>query len=231
MKNDIANNLKELHDRMSLACAKGGREPNEITIIAVTKGHPANVITEAAKAGFSDVGENRIQEAEWKIRELGAIARWHMIGHLQTNKVKKAVELFDVIQSVDSFRLALEINKRASEIGRVIECYIEVNSSGEPQKSGVAPTEAVNLIKEILPLSNIKLSGLMTVGPLTDNTDDIRKAFILCHDLFKKGQEILGHQFCNLSMGMSDDFELAIAEGSTMIRIGSSIFGTRDQNQ
>ena len=139
--------------------------------------------------------------------------------------------MFDVIQTVDSLRLAQEINKRAGEgeIERVIECYIEVNSSGEAQKSGVDPTEAVDLISAILSLSNIKLTGLMTVGPLTENEDSIRKAFILCRGLFGKGQEIVGRQFCNLSMGMSDDFELAIAEGSTMIRIGSAIFGMRDQ--
>jgi hypothetical protein len=228
MKTDLAHNLREVHGRIAVACAEAGREANEITVIAVTKGHPASVVQTAVSAGFRDIGENRIQEAEEKIRQLGPIARWHMIGHLQTNKAKRAVELFDVIQSVDSLRLAQEIDRRAGEIERCVECYIEVNSSGETQKSGVDPAEAINLIKAILPLHYIKLTGLMTVGPLTENEDAIRKAFVLCRGLFQKGREIVGHQFCNLSMGMSDDFELAIAEGSTMIRIGSAIFGTRD---
>lgn len=227
MKSDLASNLRGLHGRIASACARAGRETNEITVIAVTKGHPASVVQSAVSAGLRDIGENRVQEAEEKIHTLGPIARWHMIGHLQTNKVKKAVELFDIIQSVDSLRLAQEINKRAGEIERVIECYIEVNSSGEAQKSGVAPTEATDLIKAILPLGNIRLTGLMTVGPLTDDEVAIGKAFTLCRGLFKKGQEIVGPQFCNLSMGMSDDFELAIAEGSTMIRIGTGIFGKR----
>jgi hypothetical protein len=227
MKSDLTQNLRELHGRIAAACDKTGRRADDISVVAATKTHPASLIRSAVALGLRDIGENRVQEAEEKILELGPIARWHMIGHLQTNKVKKAVELFDVIQSVDSLRLAQEINKRAGEIDRVIECYVEINSSGESQKSGIDPSETLDLIKAILPLNNIKLTGIMTVGPLTENEAAIRNAFTLCRGLFKKGQAIVGPTFCNLSMGMSDDFELAIAEGSTMIRVGSAIFGKR----
>ena len=227
MPSGIADNLTELRARVASACQKSGRSAGEVTIIGVTKTHPAGLVREAVLAGITEIGENRIQEAEPKIRELGNIARWHMIGHLQTNKVKKAVELFDVIQSVDSIRLAEEINKRAGELGKRIECLVEVNSSGESAKSGVAPDEAINLIRRVDALSNIKLTGLMTVGPLTDDQLEIRRAFVLCRKLFAEGRAIVGERFCNLSMGMSDDFELAIAEGSTMIRIGSLLFGRR----
>ncbi len=229
MKTDLAVNLRQLHQRIADACAEAGREADEITIIAVTKGHPAGIVQAAVAAGLRNIGENRVQEAQEKIVALGQIARWHMIGHLQTNKAKKAVELFDVIQSIDSLRLAQEINKRADELERVIEGYIEVNSSGELQKSGASPADTVDLIKAVHGMKNIKLTGLMTVGPLSDNPDTIRRAFVLCRGLFKKGREIVGDEFDTLSMGMSDDFELAIAEGSTMIRVGTAIFGMRGQ--
>lgn len=227
MPSGIADNLAELRARVASACQKSCRSVAEVTIIGVTKTHPAGLVREAVSAGITEIGENRIQEAEPKIRELSGIARWHMIGHLQTNKVKKAVELFDVIQSVDSMRLAEEINKRAGEIGKKFECFVEVNSSGESAKSGILPVEAIYLIRQIHALSNIKLTGLMTVGPLTHDQSEIRRAFALCRNLFNEGRAIVGEQFCHLSMGMSDDFELAIAEGSTMIRIGSLLFGRR----
>lgn len=228
MPSGIADNLTELRARVASACQKSGRSAGEVTIIGVTKTHPAGLVREAVLAGITEIGENRIQEAEPKIRELGNIARWHMIGHLQTNKVKKAVELFDVIQSVDSIRLAEEISKRAGEIGKRIECFVEINSSGESAKSGIAPNEAINLIRQVNALADIKLTGLMTVGPLTEDQTEIKRAFVLCRNLFTEGRAIVGEQFCNLSMGMSDDFDLAIAEGSTMIRIGSALFGLRE---
>jgi pyridoxal phosphate enzyme (YggS family) len=228
MKTAIAHNLRQVTQRIAEACAETGRKPDDITILAVTKGHSAGTVQAAVRAGLTNIGENRVQEADEKISELGKIARWHMIGHLQTNKVKKAVELFDVIQSIDSLRVAEEINKRAGEAGKLIECYIEINSSGEEQKTGVDPSETLQLITQVRSLSNIKLSGLMTVGPLTESEESIRKSFVLCRGLFKKGRDTVGEQFANLSMGMSSDFELAIAEGSTMIRVGTAIFGARN---
>jgi pyridoxal phosphate enzyme (YggS family) len=180
--------------------------------------------------GLFDIGESKVQEAEQKITELGHIARFHLVGHLQSNKVKKAVQLFDVIQSVDSLALAQEISRRAGELDRVIECYIEVNSSGETQKYGIAPERTLELVREVNALPNIKLSGLMTVGPLSEDEDAIRDAFKTVHELFHQAQKIAGDQFDVLSMGMSDDFRWAIAEGSTMIRIGTGIFGSRGKS-
>jgi len=150
-----------------------------------------------------------------------------LIGHLQTNKAKKAVQLFDVIQSVDSLKLAVEINKAAGLEKRTIECYIQLNSSGEDQKFGVAIDDCLELIQKTGELENIKLTGLMTIGPLTDDENAIRSAFSRCRELYYKGKEICGSGFEHLSMGMSDDYPLAIAEGSTTIRLGSALFGPR----
>ncbi len=177
--------------------------------------------------GFNHIGENRVQDAEPKFNELGHIATYHLVGHLQSNKAKKAVPLFDVIQSVDSLALAEEINKHAQAAGRKIECYIQVNSSGEAQKSGVSPDEYLELVNKVVNLSHVKLTGLMTIGPLTQDDKAIRAAFSRCRKLFEQGQEISGSEFEHLSMGMSDDYQLAIAEGSTMIRLGTALFGPR----
>lgn len=230
MKHTIADNLRELRGRIAEACEDYDRDADDITIVAVTKTFPADTIQKAVAVGLYDIGESKVQEAEQKITELGHIARYHLIGHLQSNKVKKAVQLFDVIQSVDSLALAQEISRRAGELDRVIECYIEVNSSGEGQKYGISPDRTVDLVRQVNVLPNIKLSGLMTVGPLTDDEDAVREAFRTVHELFHQSQEIAGDQFDVLSMGMSDDFGLAIAEGSTMIRIGTGIFGSRGES-
>jgi len=225
MKEEISDNLREIHGRIVEACDEYDRDADDITIVAITKTHPAAAIKMAVAAGIHNIGESRLQEAEPKIIEVGQIARFHMVGHLQTNKVKKAVQLFDVIQSVDSYKLAEEINQRAAEIDRIIECYVEVNCSGEEQKYGAAPGETVELIKRVNYLDNINLTGLMTVGPLTEDREHIRRTFRMCQEFFREGREIVGDEFDTLSMGMTDDFELAIAEGSTMIRIGTGIFG------
>ena len=227
MKEGVAQNLTELHGQIAEVCQKYNRDMDDIIIVGVTKSHPASVIRTAVACGIHNIGESRLQEAEPKIRELGRIARFHMVGHLQTNKVKAAVRLFDVIQSVDSLRLAVEINQRAAEIDRVIECYIEVNTSGERQKYGVTPDDTQDLLRRIQELPNIRLTGLMTIGPLTPDEDEIRAAFALARRLFDEGRTAIGGHFDTLSMGMSDDFRLAIAAGSTMIRIGTGIFGPR----
>jgi pyridoxal phosphate enzyme (YggS family) len=150
-----------------------------------------------------------------------------MIGHLQSNKAKKAVQLFDVIQSVDSLKLAQEISRYAGELNKEIECLIEVNCSGESQKHGVAPDDTLHLVEAVMALPNIHLTGLMTIGPLSEDQDTIRDAFRTCHQLFEEAKKLTDDTFEILSMGMSDDFELAIAEGSTLLRIGSAIFGSR----
>lgn len=227
MKKLISQNAVKVHGRLAAACEKHGRKVDDITIIAITKGFPAVAIKHAVAAGFRNIGENRIQEAEPKILELGPLATYHLVGHLQSNKAKKAVRLFNVIQSVDSFELAEEINKLAKSENLTIECFVQVNSSGESQKFGIAPEKCLDLIKRAGELTNIKLTGLMAVGPLTEDEDAIRTSFAKCHGLFLQGAAFIGSDFEHLSMGMSDDFELAIAEGSTMIRLGTALFGPR----
>jgi PLP dependent protein len=227
MKDNMRTNLVEVRGRIAEVCAEHDREIDSITIVAVTKTFPASAIKAVVATGLQDVGESKVQEADAKITELGPIARWHLIGHLQSNKVKKAVQLFDVIQSVDSLKLAQEIDKQAGAIGKSIDCLIEVNCSGEAQKYGVAPNDCHTLVKELVALPNIHLRGLMTIGPLTDDESKIRKAFCKCAKLFEDTKTIGGDDFDTLSMGMSHDFHLAIAEGATMVRVGSALFGKR----
>ena len=227
MKEAVAANLIEVYGRIAEACAQYERDIHDIDLVAVSKLHPARYIRMAVAAGVHNIGESRIQEAEPKIAELGPIARFHLVGHLQTNKVKTAVQIFDVIQSVDSLNLAQEIDRRAAEIGRTIECLVQVNISGEGSKFGVEPEHTLELVRQVNKLPNIDLTGLMTIGPLTEDQDMIRAAFARCRELFRQGQDIVGDDFDQLSMGMSDDFPLAIAEGSTMIRVGTAIFGER----
>ncbi len=227
MNDLIARNAITVRGRITEICGKYGRRVEEIAIVAVTKGFPATTIRSAVENGFNQIGENRVQDAEPKITELGHIATYHLVGHLQSNKAKKAVQLFDVIQSVDSINLAEEIYKYAKVVNRKIECYVQVNCSGEVQKSGVSPDSCLELVKKVNMLSHIKLTGLMTIGPLTEDQKAIRTAFAKCRELFQEGQKMVGPEFEHLSMGMSDDYHLAIAEGSTMIRLGTAIFGSR----
>lgn len=217
----------ELNGLIAEACDTYDRDADDITIVAVTKQFPSAMINVAVASGIHNIGESRIQEAEPKIMEIGQIARYHMIGHLQSNKVKKAVELFDVIQSVDSLKLAEEINKRAGDINRTIECLLEVNATGEEAKFGVLPADIPELINRVNDMPHIHLIGLMGMGPLTEDEAEIRDVFKRCFELYKAGQELLGDDFDTLSMGMSGDFPLAIAEGATMIRVGSALFGPR----
>jgi pyridoxal phosphate enzyme (YggS family) len=228
MKDEISRNIRAVYGQIADACEAYDRDADDITVVAVSKLHSAAALKTAVAAGIHNIGESRIQEAEPKLTEVGHIATFHMVGHLQTNKVKKAVQLFDVIQSVDSLKIAQEISRQAGLVDRTIECLIEVNCSGEAQKYGVAPEECVELVQRVSDLPHIDLTGLMTIGPFVDDEEQIRSAFAACRELFKRGQDAVGREFDVLSMGMSDDFALAIAEGSTMVRIGTSIFGSRE---
>lgn len=223
----IKENLELIIEKIAGAARRAGRSPEDITLVAVSKTHPAEAIEAAVKFGVTDIGESRIQEAEPKLETLGNIARWHMIGHLQTNKVKKAVAAFDIIQSVDSLKLATEIDRRAGQIGKKIKCLIEINSAGEVAKSGISLNNAMDLIQNTKDLENIQLKGIMTIGPLTDDGQLTRDAFRKTRKLFEQGRSLIGDQFDILSIGMSDDFEIAIEEGSNMVRIGTAIFGQR----
>jgi pyridoxal phosphate enzyme (YggS family) len=223
----LKNNIERVKETVSRAALKAGRKPEEIIIVAVSKNFSPEVIRAAYERGLNNFGESRVQEAEPKIKALDFPARWHLIGHLQKNKAKKAVGLFDMIQSVDSIELAKALDRHSLEFGKKIPCLIEVNSTGEISKYGVPPGGTLRLVEELAAFKNIELSGLMTIGPLTDNERFIRKAFQLTENLFENGKKIAGKSFQYLSMGMSGDYEIAIEEGSNMIRIGTAIFGER----
>jgi hypothetical protein len=221
----IADNLRTVRSRIERAARLSGREPEDIKLVAATKDVPASLIKEAINAGLTDIGENRVQEAKQKFDALkDRPVAWHMIGHLQTNKVKAALEIFSVIQSVDSERIADEISQRAQKI---VEVFIEVNTSGEESKFGIAPEKAARLAEHISGLKNLKLTGLMTVGPLAGDENAVRTSFRLLKSLFGqiKGLNLPSIELKYLSMGMSQDFETAIEEGSNLVRIGRAIFG------
>lgn len=228
-KQIITDRIAEIRGRIAEACDRYDRDADDITLVAVSKTRSESEIRTAVAAGLNNIGESKIQEAEPKIQELGHICRYHMLGHLQTNKVKKAVALFDVIQSLDSLRLAEEINARAGEVSRTIECLVEINSSGESAKFGVSPENGISLIEKILSLPHIRLTGLMTLAPQSDDEELVRAAFRRTAELFARAKPLAGQSFVILSMGMTDDFPLAIAEGSTMVRVGTGIFGPRQQ--
>ncbi|MDZ7291067.1 MAG: YggS family pyridoxal phosphate-dependent enzyme [candidate division KSB1 bacterium] len=233
---DIRVRIEAVRQRMAAACERVGRDPAEVTLVAVTKTVPPAAIKAAYDAGLRCFGENRVQEAATKIsptflREGGneqSWPQWHLIGHLQTNKAKKAVELFQVIQSVDSLHLAEALQRHAAVMERRVEVFIEVNTSGEPTKFGVSPDQTLQLVKAVAELPNLQLTGLMTIGALTDKVEIIRRCFQQLRELQAEiNAKISGVNLRHLSMGMTDDFELAIEAGSTMVRIGRAIFGER----
>jgi hypothetical protein len=213
---------------MAEAALRSGREPGAVMLLAVTKGFGVEVAREAFALDLVDLGENRVQEAEGKIAAIGAGPRWHLIGHLQTNKAKRAVQLFDAIHSVDSLRLAEDLARRAAVEGREIRCYVEVRTTDESTKAGIAPEEALALVERMKSLAPLQVAGLMTMGPLHGGSDGARFSFRALRRLRDEGIErgILGAG-AGLSMGMSDDFEIAIEEGATIVRIGSALFGPR----
>jgi pyridoxal phosphate enzyme (YggS family) len=207
--------------RIGAACAQSGRDPGSVRLVGVTKTVPVSWVLEAIDAGLRDVGENYVQEAVAKRAALGRDAdraSWHLIGHLQTNKIRPALEAFDIIQSVDSIRLAEAVAKHAAE---TIPILLEVNAAGEATKSGFAPDQIGSAVKAVQRLPNLDLRGLMTVAPTAPDPETVRPCFRLMREL--AGAHGLGE----LSMGMSGDFEVAIQEGATLVRIGRAIFGER----
>jgi len=203
--------------------------PEGVQLLCATKGRSVEEIMEAIEAGITLIGENYVQEAEKKYSIIGKRVKWHFIGHLQTNKVKKALKIFDMIETVDSVKLAYEIDKHAKKKGVVYPVLIEINSGKEKQKSGVFPEDAENLIKEISKFENIKIEGLMTMGPFFEEPEKIRPYFRLTKELFDnfKKLSLPNVEMKYLSMGMSDTWEIAIEEGANIIRIGTLIFGPR----
>ncbi|HEY7726970.1 MAG TPA: YggS family pyridoxal phosphate-dependent enzyme [Candidatus Eisenbacteria bacterium] len=225
---ELTERLVAVRERIERACARADRRPGSVLLVAVTKGFPPEAVRAAIGLGVTDFGENRIQEAEAKIAAVSPRPRWHMVGHLQTNKARRAVELFDEVQSVDSGHLAEELSKRADRAGREVPCLVEVNTSGEATKYGVAPAEAPALIRRCGDLSALRLHGLMTIGPLGGGPEGARAAFRTLRAIRDAAaREGLLAGDADLSMGMTEDFEIGIEEGATIIRLGTAIFGPR----
>lgn len=218
---EIATNLASVRARIHAAAARTGRRSRDITLVAVSKSQPATAVAEAYRAGLRDFGENRVQEAGAKIIQLraaGCTPRWHFVGNLQRNKIRVALDLFDILHCVDSVSLAEAIDARAPGLVPVL---VEVNVAGEPTKRGVAPADVAAVVQRLRQLPNIDVRGLMTVAPRVERQEEARPVF---REL-RKLRDALGLK--DLSMGMTDDFEVAVEEGSTLVRVGRAIFGPR----
>ncbi|MBS4029270.1 MAG: YggS family pyridoxal phosphate-dependent enzyme [Ignavibacteriales bacterium] len=223
----VAENVRSIQQNIRSVCKRIGRNSDEISLVAVTKIFPVEKIIEVNQSGIFDIGENFVQELREKKEKLSdEQIRWHFIGHLQKNKVKYIAPWIHLIHSVDSLELCEEINKRAIQHQRIIEVLIEVNSSNEESKYGVKPEGTLWLAKEMQKYSNIKLNGLMTMGPLSENAEDARSCFRMIRELRNEIQQS-GINAQHLSMGMSGDYEIAIEEGATLLRLGTAIFGER----
>lgn len=229
----ITENYLEVVRRKNEAAIRSNRNPEDVLLLAVTKLHGLEEINEAIQAGANDAGENRVQELLEKYGKTVRPVNWHLIGHLQTNKVKNIIDKVVMIHSVDSFKLAKEINKRAANADRVMDVLIEINIGLEESKSGIAPEDVETLVKEITSeCDHVRVRGVMCVPPHGNTPEDSRKYFKQTREIFEKLQSLNlpedRAQLDTLSMGMSGDFEVAIEEGSTIVRVGSSIFGKRD---
>jgi len=225
----IKENISKVKERISYTCSKINQGPDRITIVAISKGRTPQQIKEVIAAGITDIGENRVQEAIVKynaVRPYAVQLKWHLVGHLQTNKAKEAVRVFDLIQSVDSIHLAQEIDKQAARINKIQDILIQVNRSAEATKFGLKPDETGEVIKEIAQLKNINIKGLMAIAPLVDNPEKTRPYFRTLKELIDRINRLstIDYRLSTLSMGMTDDFEVAIEEGSNMVRLGRAIF-------
>jgi pyridoxal phosphate enzyme (YggS family) len=223
----VAENVKNIRRQISEICTRIGRDSGEITLIAVSKTFGSELIREAVTAGISDIGENYVKELQRKQQELvSEQLRWHFIGHLQRNKIKYIIPWIHCIHSVDSFRLAEELSHQASKHKRTLDILVEVNTSEEETKYGVQPEQTTELVKELQHLNNLNVVGLMTIGKFPEDPEDSRPAFQLMCSL-RNDAEREGIRLPHLSMGMTNDFHIAIEEGATFIRIGTAIFGKR----
>ena len=223
----LPDNLISIQQRIRAACARAGRESASVTLLAVSKTHPPETIQTAVNCGLLHFGENKIQEAKAKIPLCPGKARWQFIGHLQSNKVRDAVELFEMIQGVDSLGLAREISKRAEQAAKTVPILLEVNVAGEASKFGYQPAKLLAELKELNALPKIEIHGLMAIPPFSPLPEKSRPYFQRLRELKIESEKILGFPLPHLSMGMSGDFEVAIEEGATIIRIGTALFGER----
>jgi pyridoxal phosphate enzyme (YggS family) len=226
---EIEKNIARIRETIAEAAAKSGRDAGDVKIMAVTKTVDDERIMEAIDSGITIMGENYVQEAKRKIESMGHDLEWHMIGHLQSNKAKYAVRLFDMIHSVDRLSLARELDKRAKGSGTIMKVLIEVNTGGEETKSGVSRDETMDLVRAVSQLENLSVQGLMTMPPWFDNPEDARPYFVKLRELKSRivDEAIEGIEMCELSMGMTDDYGIAVEEGATIVRIGRAIFGER----
>ncbi len=226
---DIRPRLERVRERMAAAARRSGRDPNQVELIAVTKGFGAERVEAAARLGLHQIGENRVEEARIKKPAVQAEVEWHMVGTLQTRKVRDAVEIFDMIHSVDRLRGGEEISKRAQTAGRRLPVLLEINISGEEMKSGFAPADLPQAVEQLAALEGIRIVGLMTMAPFVEDPEETRPVFRGLRETAEQIEKmrIARVEMRHLSMGMTNDFEVAIEEGATMVRLGTAIFGPR----
>lgn len=224
---DLAANIESVLARIVAACGRSNRAPSSVRLMAVTKGQTPDLINEAARLGLALFGENKVQEAKAKIPLCSNRLRWHMIGHLQSNKVRDAIHFFEMIQSVDSLTIAEEISRRAEQASKTVPILLEANIVGEASKFGYKPEQLLADLPRINALPRIEVHGLMTIPPWTPVPEKVRPVFRSLAELKTKCEHILGAPLPELSMGMSGDFEVAVEEGATMVRVGTALFGER----
>ncbi len=229
----LKKNIEHVLSRIKHAATISNRKLCDIELVAVTKTIDADIIKEAINHGILHIGESRVQELLRKHEQIGDVVKWHLIGHLQRNKVKYIIDKVDIIHSLDSYRLAKEINKRARNINRTVKCLLQVNISGEKTKYGINSEDVERILKEIASLDNVKIIGLMTIAPHVDDKEQIRQCFRELKNIFNQMAKIdlPNVEMKYLSMGMSNDFEIAIQEGANFIRVGTAIFGERDYSK
>ncbi len=225
----IEDNLRIVRDRIAAAAFRAGRSPDEVTLVGISKLQPVERVQAAVDAGLLHLGENRVQEAAGKIPLINGNVHWRLVGHLQRNKAKKAVELFEMIESIDSLRIADEVSRRCVEVGKTMSILIEVNLAGEETKSGVVPSELHDLARHCAKLPQLHLQGIMVIPPFDPDPERSRPYFREARRMFEelKAAQIEGADIRGLSMGMSNDFEIAVEEGATIVRVGTAIFGPR----
>ena len=228
---DLAANLNAIQMRIEAACARAKRDLAAVTLLPVSKSQPPQAVRELANLGLNLFGENKVQEARAKIPLCPGHLRWHMVGHLQTNKCRDAVGIFEMIQSVDSLGLAQEINRRAGQAAKTMPILLEANIAGEAGKFGYNPDALLEELEQINPLKRLEIQGLMVIAPWTRDPEKARPIFRQLRDLKKNCEQIVGAPLPHLSMGMSGDFEVAIEEGATIVRIGTALFGPRPQSK
>jgi pyridoxal phosphate enzyme (YggS family) len=224
---DLAANLEHLRRRIAAACARAGRDPASVTLLAVSKGQPPEVVRAAADLGLTLFGENKVQEAKAKIPLCPGRLHWHLVGHLQSNKARDAVHWFEMIQSLDSLALAAELQKQAEKAAKTVPVLLEVNVAGEAAKFGYRPEQLLAELRELNAFPRLEIQGLMTLAPWTPDPEKVRPVFRRLRELKAECEQRLGAPLAHLSMGMSGDFEVAIEEGATLVRIGTALFGPR----